>query len=161
MTREEIENIKRAASSAKELRVDPNMSMQFTFRALDIFARLATPEAIEQLCDAALNNAPAWESSDSEIDDADAAVVDADRYQMARRLEMISALDEVNLDAAIVQEFDCPVGDVETTAYPGYRLHYQGDGARTWCTAVFPVSRFNEVVAHIQAQINSWINEPK
>ena len=54
MTREQIEHIRRAAQSAKALKIDPAASVAVTFRAMDIFARLVTPEAIVELCDAAL-----------------------------------------------------------------------------------------------------------
>lgn len=54
MTREQIEHIRRAACAAKDIRIEPDASIKFTFRAMDIFARLVTPEAVEQLCDEAL-----------------------------------------------------------------------------------------------------------
>lgn len=54
MTREEIEHIRRAARSAQAIKIDLDSSIQFTFRAMDIFARLVTPEAVVQLCDMAL-----------------------------------------------------------------------------------------------------------
>lgn len=54
MTRDQIEHIRRAARAAKELRIEPDASIKFTFRAMDIFARLVTPEAVEQLCNEAL-----------------------------------------------------------------------------------------------------------
>jgi len=44
---------------------------------------------------------------------------------------------------------------------PAYQITYRGDGERTWCTAVFPIERFDEVKHRIEAQIDFWKDEPK
>lgn len=44
---------------------------------------------------------------------------------------------------------------------PAYEIAYHGDGERTWCTAIFPIERFEEVKDRIQTQIDFWKDEPK
>jgi len=102
MTRDQIEHIRRAARSAQAIRIDPDATVKFTFRAMDIFARLVTPAAVEQVCDEALNGA--WEPSKAEILDADQAVIDSDRYRKARHLNIISEQTERIIDLAIERQ---------------------------------------------------------
>ncbi|SAK88761.1 hypothetical protein AWB77_04818 [Caballeronia fortuita] len=54
MTREQIEHIKRAASAAQAMKIDPACPDQFKFRAHALFAQIVTPEAVVALCDEAL-----------------------------------------------------------------------------------------------------------
>lgn len=44
---------------------------------------------------------------------------------------------------------------------PGYEITYHGDGERTWCTAIFPMERYDEVKQRIDQQIQYWRDEPK
>lgn len=104
MTRDEIEHIRRAAQAAHALRFDPNMSIQFTFRAMDIFAQLATPAAIIELCNEALAGDESCGPSEAEIADADQTVIDADRYRKARAMNFIGDLRERIIDLAIERE---------------------------------------------------------
>lgn len=104
MTRDQIEHIRRAAQAAHALRYDPNMSIQFTFRAMDIFAQLATPAAIIDLCNEALAGDESCGPSEAEIADADQAVIDSDRYRKARTLNIISEHTERVIDLAIERE---------------------------------------------------------
>jgi len=44
---------------------------------------------------------------------------------------------------------------------PAYEITDHGDGERTWCTAIFPIDRFDEVKVRIETQIEFWRDAPK
>jgi hypothetical protein len=104
MTRDQVEHIRRAAQAAHALRFDPNMSIQFTFRSMDIFAQLATPAAIIDLCNEALAGDESCGPSEAEIADAEQALIDADRYRKARAMHFVSERHERIIDLAIERE---------------------------------------------------------
>ncbi|WP_369053114.1 hypothetical protein [Burkholderia gladioli] len=41
-------------------------------------------------------------------------------------------------------------------ARPDITLEYHGDGARTWCTATFPIEQFATVKSMVDRQIEFW-----
>lgn len=104
MTSDEIEHILSAAQAAYVLQFDPNMSIKFTFQAMDIFAQLATPAAVIDLCNQALTGDESYGPSEAEIADADQAVIDSYRYRKARALNIISEHTERVIDTAIERE---------------------------------------------------------
>ncbi|MFL9918816.1 hypothetical protein PQR75_26230 [Paraburkholderia fungorum] len=44
---------------------------------------------------------------------------------------------------------------------PSYEITYHGDGERIWCTAMFPIERFDKVQDQIKTQIDYWKDEHK
>lgn len=43
---------------------------------------------------------------------------------------------------------------------PAYEITYHGDSDRTWCTARFPLERYEEVKGRIEEQIQFWKDHP-